>query len=72
MTKGRIPKESQEILTQVGEWMEQNGESLYECGISEYDKPEWGRYTQKETRYMPIFMKRLWEHSHCMESARRR
>ena len=45
--KGRIPKESQEILTQVGEWMEQNGESLYECGISEYDKPEWGRYTQK-------------------------
>ena len=27
--------------------MEQNGESLYECGISEYDKPEWGRYTRK-------------------------
>ena len=27
---------------------------------------------KKETRYMPIFMKRLWEHSHCMESARRR
>ena len=23
---------------------------------------------KKETRYMPIFMKRLWEHSHCMES----
>ena len=54
--KGRIPKESQEILTQVGEWMEQNGESLYECGISEYDKPEWGRYTQKgNTVYAHIY-----------------
>ena len=36
--------------------MEQNVESLYECGISEYDKPEWGRYTQKgNTVYAHIY-----------------
>ncbi len=44
---GRIPKESIEILEQVGEWMEDNGDSIYGCGISEYAKPEWGRFTQK-------------------------
>ena len=54
--KGSIPKESREILLQVGEWMERNGESLYGCGISEYEKPEWGRYTQKEnTVYAHIY-----------------
>lgn len=54
--KGRIPKESKEILTAVGDWMEENGESIYQCGISEFDKPEWGRYTQKgNTVYAHIF-----------------
>ena len=54
--KGSIPKESREILLQVGEWMERNGESLYGCGISEYEKPEWGRYTQTEnTVYAHIY-----------------
>lgn len=44
--KGEIPKESIEILQAVGQWMHQNGDSIYGCGISEYEKPEWGRYTQ--------------------------
>lgn len=43
---GRIPRESVEILTEVGEWMEENGRSIYGCGISEFPKPEWGRFTQ--------------------------
>ena len=43
--KGRIPKESVQILEEIGAWMERNGESIYGCGISEIPKPEWGRYT---------------------------
>lgn len=45
--KGEIPKESIEILTKVGEWMKENGDSIYGCGIADLPKPEWGRYTQK-------------------------
>ena len=26
--------------------MSQNSESIYGCGMSEFEKPEWGRYTQ--------------------------
>jgi alpha-L-fucosidase len=45
--KGEIPAESERILAEVGEWMRQNGASLYGCGRAELTKPEWGRYTQK-------------------------
>lgn len=46
--RGRIPEESLRILEAVGEWMERNGKSIYGCGVSDYPKPEWGRYTQRE------------------------
>jgi len=46
--KGVIPKKSVEILEEIGEWMKVNGESIYGCGPSEYPKPEWGCFTQKE------------------------
>lgn len=45
--KGRIPEESYQILSEIGKWMEKNQESIYGCGISTLQKPEWGRYTQK-------------------------
>ena len=45
--KGEIPEESLEILKEVGHWMKGNSESVYGCGISDFPKPEWGRYTQK-------------------------
>jgi alpha-L-fucosidase len=44
--KGRIPPASIKILEEVGRWMADNGESVYGCGISGHEKPEWGRYTQ--------------------------
>lgn len=44
--KGRIPKESVQILEEVGEWMQNNGDSIYGCGKADFEKPEWGRYTQ--------------------------
>ena len=44
--KGEIPKRQQQILEEVGEWMAENGDSIY-CGrMAEFEKPEWGRYTQ--------------------------
>jgi alpha-L-fucosidase len=43
--KGEIPAECVQILVEVGEWMQQNGASIYGCGRSELPKPEWGRYT---------------------------
>ena len=45
--KGNIPAKSIEILEEIGKWMEKNAKSIYGCGISEFAKPEWGRYTQK-------------------------
>ena len=45
--KGRIPTDSIRILEEVGRWMADNGESIYGCGIADYPKPEWGRFTQK-------------------------
>lgn len=45
--KGEIPKESIRILKEIGEWMRVNSDSIYGCGKSELEKPEWGRYTQK-------------------------
>lgn len=45
--KGVIPKRSVEILEEVGEWMDANHESIYGCGPAQWDKPEWGWYTQK-------------------------
>ncbi|MFD0959891.1 alpha-L-fucosidase [Paenibacillus chungangensis] len=44
--KGAIPKESLDILQEVGEWMSRNGASIYGCQASEFPKPDWGRYTQ--------------------------
>lgn len=43
---GRIPKESVEILEEVGDWMADHAKSIYGCGLSEFPKPEWGRFTQ--------------------------
>jgi alpha-L-fucosidase len=45
--RGRIPDESVKILKEVGEWMDDNKESIYGCGSSKLSKPDWGRYTQK-------------------------
>ncbi len=44
---GNIPEESMEILREMGAWMKKNGESIYGCGASSVEKPEYGRVTQK-------------------------
>ena len=44
--KGRIPRACVEVLEEVGRWMHDNGSSIYGCVKADFDKPEWGRYTQ--------------------------
>lgn len=40
--KGEIPKWQLDILAEVGEWMRENGESIYGCGMSEFEKTRVG------------------------------
>jgi alpha-L-fucosidase len=44
--RGNIPDESLCILSEVGKWLDKNGESVYGCGASTFPKQDWGRYTQ--------------------------
>lgn len=58
--KGELPGDSIRILKEVGEWMRVNSESIYGCGISEFAKPEWGRYTQNgKMLYAHIYDRRV-------------
>ncbi len=45
--QGTLPRETVDVLREVGAWMSENGESIYGCGSSDLPKPEWGYYTQK-------------------------
>ena len=45
--RGNFPDESLKILSDMGEWMRKNSESIYGCGRSAFEKPENGRITQK-------------------------
>ena len=44
--EGEIDEGFTSILRQVGRWLEKNADSIYGCGMSEFAKPEWGRFTQ--------------------------
>jgi alpha-L-fucosidase len=56
--RGRIPQESVRILEEAGQWMSQNGASLYGCGASTLPKPEWGRYTQRGNKLYAHILER--------------
>lgn len=45
-SQGTIPLESRKTLQAVGEWMKENGESIYGCRDAELPKPDWGYFTQ--------------------------
>lgn len=54
--KGEIPDQSLDILDQIGKWMDQNGDSIYNCGKSNLPKPEWGYFTQNDNKlYAHVF-----------------
>ena len=55
---GRIPRPAQQVLAQVGEWLAENGASIYGCGMSDVPFPDWGRYTQRGNKlYLHLYEK---------------
>ncbi len=44
---GEVPEPSIESLRAIGAWMKVNGEAIYGTSASPFDKPDWGRCTQK-------------------------
>ncbi|MGI8922669.1 MAG: alpha-L-fucosidase [Fimbriimonadales bacterium] len=44
---GKFPPESVERLKAIGEWMQVNGESIYETSSSPMKQPPWGRATMR-------------------------
>ncbi|MFZ0281289.1 MAG: alpha-L-fucosidase [Bacteroidales bacterium] len=58
--EGEFPAESVEILSQIGKWMEVNGEAVYGTKASPWGLFPWGRCTKKEakngtTLYFSVF-----------------
>ena len=54
--EGLIPWPSVARLREMGDWMRQNGESIYATTVSPYGRPQWGRYTAKPDRvYAHVF-----------------
>ncbi len=45
--RGELPPACYDILSDVGVWMHENGESITGCGPANLPKPEWGRFTAK-------------------------
>lgn len=48
---GNIPEESMDILQSIGKWMDRNAYSIYGCGSSGLDKPDFGRVTRRGNTY---------------------
>ncbi|MDG1301719.1 MAG: alpha-L-fucosidase [Opitutae bacterium] len=54
---GSIPKESIERMEAIGNWMNINGDAIYETNASPFGKPAWGRYTKKPGKiYAHVFL----------------
>ncbi len=58
--EGTFPEASVERLEAIGNWMQQNGESIYGTTASPFFKLPWGRCTRKDTKggtnlYLHVF-----------------
>lgn len=45
---GNISPESMKILDEIGDWMKKNSKSIYGCGLSGIEKPDYCRVTRNE------------------------
>jgi alpha-L-fucosidase len=48
--EGLIPEQSVIRLKQMGEWLDKFGEAIYATTASPFEKPAWGRFTQKDRK----------------------
>ncbi len=56
MATGEFPRESVQILKEIGAWMHDNCESIYGCGRAGLPKPDCGRFTRKgNTLYLHVY-----------------
>ncbi|MCD8336654.1 MAG: alpha-L-fucosidase [Lachnospiraceae bacterium] len=54
--RGNFPPEATERLEAIGEWMDKNSRSIYGCGKSDLEKPDYGRITAGDHRlYFHVF-----------------
>ncbi|RMG75644.1 MAG: alpha-L-fucosidase [Bacteroidetes bacterium] len=54
--EGRIPEASVTRLQAMGAWMDVNSEAIYGAQASPFERPDWGRFTQKgDILYAHIF-----------------
>ncbi|MCD8348967.1 MAG: alpha-L-fucosidase [Lachnospiraceae bacterium] len=54
--RGNFPPEATERLEAIGEWMDKNSRSIYGCGKSGLEKPDYGRITAGDHRlYFHVF-----------------
>ena len=55
---GRIPAPAERVLREVGGWLDENGDSIYGCGMSDVKYPDFGRYTQRGNKlYLHLYEK---------------
>lgn len=53
---GEFPVEASQLLSEIGQWMKENNKGIYNCQKSQFEKPEWGYYTENENLlYAHIF-----------------
>jgi len=45
---GSIRKEEQNIATEIGAWMQVNGNVIYNCDYAGWEKQDWGYYTKQK------------------------
>lgn len=56
--KGKIPQGSVEVLKEVGQWMRDNGASIYGCGVAkDFPRTEYARFTQKGNK---VYMHKMY------------
>ncbi len=55
---GTFRQKELDDVRQIGEWMEINGDAIYECGYAGWEKQDWGYFTKKagkDSVYMIVF-----------------
>lgn len=60
--RGAFPAPVKDMLAEVGEWMQLNGDSIYGCDVAPLPRPQYGVYTKKDDKvYLHMFWTPGWK-----------